>query len=205
MKKITTLFFVCFFIASCKTGKSTDSASLTFEPLSERAILVPNERSNCADLKNFEVAAMAPDASTATLQRSVKPFSATWNNMRFQWTDTRTLYIAFVQVEFLSPLLDGGKFEQFLDVEEIAALLNVEPGLTIPPGFSVETANKAGAGGLPNGIVNCGLIIGGLKPAPNANGTIRGYLRLAGTAIDPFGNEEFIREQVPLQLQVEDF
>lgn len=204
MKNIITLFSLCFFISSCKTGKSTDSPSLTFEPLSERAILVPNDRSNCSDLKNFELAASGPDASSAILLRSVKPFSATWNNMRFQWTDARTLYIAFVQVEFLSPLLDGGKFEQFLDVEEIAALLNVEPGLTIPAGYSVETANKAGASGA-NGIVNCGLIIGGLKPAANANGTIRGYLRLAGTAIDAFGNEEFIREQVPLQLQVEDF
>lgn len=204
MKNTLILLSALFFMTSCKTGKSTDSANFTFEPANEKAILVPNDRSSCSDFYTWEVALGSPETvGSAVLASSVKGFSASWNNMRVKWTDTRTLSIAFVQVEFESSLIEGGEFSQFLEPKEISALLDISMSLVLQPGFEVNTGDKASANTL--GIVNCGLIIGDLKPAANANGTARGYIRIAGTATDASGSEEFIRESVPITLQIEDF
>lgn len=194
------LCFLFLGLASCETGDVNQNSSLIFTPSAEKAIVVPTAKYSCFDLVDGEL-----DSEGLSSTPAVKANSAVWNNIHFEWNDpSRTLYIAYISLEFNSPLFQSGKYTYVLSADEVNSLLGVAAG-TIAPSTVLDTNNKAGASSTA-GLVNCGLNAGSISLVDGAFGTARGVIKVAATAVDPStGAEEFIKTTTSVSLQVEDF
>lgn len=203
--------WICAFsvlCVSCKTGHTSDNQYLSVAPASEQAVVVPTPKYSCVDLADGEVS-----TTGLTTTPSVKAYSAVWNNLHLSWADSsRDLYIAYISVEFISPLFQGGKYSAVLSADEIDALFSLKGGkvlratanpATSPPTVTPHTIDSAAKSDAATaGVADCGLSVGSINLVNEVRGTARGLLKIAGTAVDDRGNEEFIRESIAVSLLV---
>ncbi len=117
------LAFSSFFIfGSCgQKATSSDGISMTLQP--EQSYLLPGSSSNCLDVSAYKKVLISNSTTIPTQATSVSSLRVSFPKFGLAWSQTTTLFVAYLRLTITSNSLAGGKFEYDVAGSELSALL----------------------------------------------------------------------------------
>jgi hypothetical protein len=164
---------------SCRNQNGSAGLTVTLRPLSTFAL--PTKATSCYTA----LSGGDPDLSSP---------SVVYNSLSLKWTDTsKSFTLAYLDLSFNSPALDGQRFDYYLADQELGAIF-ASDGTTMLA--MTDPANP------PTMASDCGLKAGSI-PIINQNNTafVTGVLKVVGYSTDDGGNVEPIQVQIPINFQ----
>lgn len=176
------LGFTCF-NSSCGQNGGSDYLSVSIG--NGTTYLIPGQAYSCTSIREDDPEA-EPDISS-------KYF--TLRNLRFTWkNDSSDLYISYVQIKFISPLLSGGALTCVIAAEELYSLYWSNP---INSATSWKGKILKGAETILE--MDCDYKCGGIKMSQL--GSVAGTIRVVGFSRDGEGNEEPVEATASMTLE----
>jgi hypothetical protein len=192
--KVVALLAMAMLFVTCKTGGGGD-ISLTISPTQVYALPISAE--SCS----AQYGSGSSGSGTATGSNDLSSPTLAFNRIKIDWHSTSTLQVAYLQLTFTSPAIQGGSFSCYIANDELLEVFyaNQSPtptNVTIDPSVSTTVDNYSTTG------VGCSVRCGSI-PLVNqhVDNYISGIATVIGVAIDADGNETPEQGQAPVAFQ----